>query len=159
MAAVVQHLERPPHAFDVFIRVGGVGVIVVEPIGDAVAELLPVAAIPKHALPAPPVELGNAQRFDLRFAADPKLLFDLDLDRQAVRVPSRLAQHTKPLHGPMATEEVLDGPGEDVMDTGLTVRGRRALEEHETWAAFAGWQCALEQADGEPRGQYLALPV
>ncbi len=64
-------------------------------------------------------------------AADAELLLDLDLDRQAVRVPSRLARHAKSLHRAVAAEEILDRAREDVMDARAAVRRRRALEEHE----------------------------
>ena len=89
---VVQRRERPPHALDVVVAVRDVRIAVVEPEADALAQLLPVAAVLPDALAAEPVELLDADLFDLLLAADAELLLDFDLDGKAVRVPARLAR-------------------------------------------------------------------
>jgi len=82
--------------------------LVVEPIPHASAQTFPIAAVLEHALATEAIELADAQRFDLLLAADAELLFDFDLDGQAVRVPAGFSRHEKALHRSIATEEILD---------------------------------------------------
>src|SRR5262249_37061744 len=117
------------------------------------------AAILEHAFATEPVELRDAERFDLLLATDAELLLDLDLDGQAVRVPARFARHAKSLHRAIAAEKIFDRAREDVMDAGLAVRRRRPLEEHERRRALAGGQRLLEEILGVPAREQLALEV
>src|SRR6185436_8985801 len=105
------------------------------------------------------IELGDAQLLDLLLAADAELLLHLDLDRQAVRVPTGLAQHVEPLLRAMPGEQVLDRARKHVMDTGLAVRGRWTLEEDEAPGGVARFQRALEEPLGPPLRQQLALEI
>ena len=53
------------------LRVRDVGIVVVEPVADALAQLLPVAAVLQHALAAQPVELARRRLLlDVLLAAD-----------------------------------------------------------------------------------------
>src|SRR3989442_532578 len=106
---VVQPLQEPPHRLDVLGRVGDVGALVVEPVGDPLGEIFPVRLVREHVLAAQRVELLDAERLDLLLAADVQLLLDLDLDRQAVRVPARDARDAVPEHRLIAAHQVLDG--------------------------------------------------
>src|ERR1051325_8724613 len=119
--------------------------LVVEPVADSFAQPLPVAAILEDALAAAPIKFGDADRFDLLLAADAELFLDLDLDRQTVRVPPRLASDAIPLHRAMTAEEILDRAGEDVMDAGAAIRRRRPLEEDPWLSALVLLQRLMEQ--------------
>src|SRR5689334_14447969 len=134
---VEQRLQRPPDALDVIVAVRDVRVLVVEPVADARAQLLPIAAILEHALTTQPIELGNTECLDLLLAADAELFFDLDLDGQSMRVPTCFPRHTEALHRAVTTEEIFDRAREHVMDARLAVGGRRTFEEHERRRARA----------------------
>ena len=133
--------------------------LVVEPVADARAQLLPLAAILEHALAAEPIELGDAERLDLLLAADAELLLDLDLDRQAVRVPARLSRDTEALHRAMAAEEILDRAREHVMDARPAVRRRRTFEEHEVGAPSRARRASARRDPPLPAREQLALDV
>ena len=97
--------------------------LIVEPVADPLAQLFPIVLVLEHALAAATIELGDAERFDLRLAVEAELLLDLDLDRQPVRVPSRLARHVKSLRrkvseagGNPALIETVRGVGYRVTD-------------------------------------------
>src|SRR6185503_2128786 len=76
-----------------------------------------------------------------------------------VRVPTGLAQHVEPLLRAMPGEQVLDRARKHVVDTGLAVRGRWTLEEHEAPGGVARFQRALEEPLGPPLRQQLALEI
>src|SRR3990170_4838037 len=135
-AATKQRRNRPPYAFDVLIRVGDVRIGVVEPISDALAHRFPVGLVAPDALATHLVESLDSDLLDLLLGgAHAELgldaLFDLDLHRQAVRVPSGFARHVEAAHGAVPAEQILDGPREDVVDARPSVGGRRAFEENE----------------------------
>src|ERR1043166_1159751 len=133
--------------------------LVVEPVRDARAQLLPITAILEDTLATEPVELGDAERFDLLLAADAELLLELDLDRKPMGVPSRFARHAESLHRPMAAKQVLDRSGEHVVDARLAVRRRRTLKEHERRRAGARVERLAEEILLLPSREQLALDV
>src|SRR5205814_2908924 len=59
-SAIKKRLQRPPYTLDIVVRVRDVRMRIIEPERDAGAQTLPVAAIPKHAFAAEPIELGDA---------------------------------------------------------------------------------------------------
>ena len=79
----------------------------------------------------------DAVGFDLLLGVDAQLFADLDLDRQAVRVPAGLALAAVAAHGAVAGEQVFDGPGEAVAGMRHAVGRRRAFVKDEP-AAGAG---------------------
>src|SRR5687768_4948096 len=62
---------------------------------------------------------------------DPQLLANLDLHRQAVRVPARLAVAAVAAHRAIAGEQVLDGARQTVPGMRQAVGGRRAFIKNE----------------------------
>ncbi len=157
---VVQLPQQPPHRLDVVARVGDVGVLVVEPVGDAVRQRFPVAFVREHAFAAQRVELRHAVRLDLRLAGDVQLLLDFDFDGQAVRVPPRDAGDALPQHGVVAADQVFDRAREDVMDAGAAVGRRRPFEKHERRPVASRLLHLLEQALVLPgREELLLQPV
>ena len=112
--------------------------LVVEPVRDPVGEGLPLRLVLEHALPGAGVELLHAEALDVLLPAELELLLDLDLHRQPVGVPAGDAGDRFALHRVEAADQVLDGPGEDVMDAGPAVGGRRTLVEHEGRPALRG---------------------
>ena len=89
--AVEQVLQRPPDAFDVALMVGDVGLVQIDPEAEPLGQPLPLLRVAKDALQALVDERLDAVGFDLFLRVDAQFLADLDLDRQAVRVPAGLA--------------------------------------------------------------------
>ena len=136
-ALVPQRRQAPPHAFDVLRVHGAVRGACVDPKTDALREPLPLVQISLHRLPAAPVELRDAKRLDLGFAADAELLLDLEFDRQTVAIPTALAFDKPPAHGVKAWEDVLEHTRKHVVGAGPAVRRRRSLVEDVRLAARA----------------------
>ena len=92
------------------------------------------------------IEFGDAVLFDFAFMLESELFLDFDLHRQSVRVPTRFAMDLEAAHGPVAADEILDGPRENVMDAGFAVRGRRAFVERVVGGALPGFDALFEYA-------------
>ena len=139
--------QQPPDRLDVAVGVGVVRVVQVDPEADALGEPLPLREVRGHALLAELVELGDAVGLDLPLAVDAQAALDLELDRQAVRVPARLARHSVAAHGLVAREEVLEDARDDVVRARPAVGGRRPLVEHEDRRVLAAlrllWKMSL----------------
>src|SRR4030095_11060516 len=103
------------------------------------------------------VELGDAEGLDLLLAGEAEALLDLDLDGQAVGVPSRLAGHMVAAHGAEAREEILDHARDHVADVRHVVRRRRSLEEDEVPPRGRLRQGFLEDAPALPLLEHLLL--
>ena len=73
----------------------------------------------------------DAVGFDLFLGVDAQLFADLDLDRQAVRVPAGFALAEVAAHRLVAREEVLDRPRQAVAGVRHAVGRRRAFVEDE----------------------------
>ncbi len=126
----IPHLaEEPPHALDVGVVHRPVRIGHVEPHADASGQCGPVLDVALHGFAAPLVERLDAEFFDLGLAGEAQLLLDLDLDREAMAVPARLAGHVLAPHGVEPRVDVLEEPGPDVVDPGTPVGRRRALVE------------------------------
>src|SRR5207245_8743137 len=94
--------------------------------------------------------------FDLELAGDLELLLDLDLDRQAVRVPACFPLDVKALHRLVAAEQVFERARQDVVGGGLAVGRGCALVEDESGRASPrakrSWKmpCAFRPASTRP---------
>ena len=128
-ALLVDGLERPPLGLDIVVVVGDVRVLHIRPVAHAVGHVLPLALVFPDGFFALLDERLDAVFLDLLLAVEPQQLFHLQLDRQAMRVPARLAQHIVALHRAVARDDVLDAAGEDMADMRLAVRRRRAVVE------------------------------
>ena len=73
---------------------------------------------------------------DRLFSRDSELLVDLVLDGDAVGVPAKATLNVKPLHGPVARDDILDRRGEKVTIMGKPSRERRAIVERVARSAF-----------------------
>ena len=65
--------------------------------------------------------------FDLLFAIKPQHLFDFQLNRQPVRIPTRLTQHIISLHRLIPRDQIFDTPRQYVPDMRLAVGCRRSV--------------------------------
>src|SRR5687768_4441210 len=157
--ALKQRGERPPDALDVFVGIRDVRLVVIEPEPDSLAHLFPVGLVSPDAFPAESVELLDADLLDLLLAADAELLLHLDLNGESVRVPAGTPCDVKSLHRAMAGEQVLDGPGENVMNTGASVGRRRSLEKDERRLPLGGAQGTGKEIVALPALQDLLLQL
>jgi len=75
-----------------------------------------------------------------------ELLFDLNLDRQAVGVPSGFAVDPEAFHGFIAADGVFDRPRNDMMNARAAVGGRRAFEKDERFPVARLFDRSMENA-------------
>ena len=141
--------QRPPDRLDVVVVEGPVGVVHVDPEADPFGQRLPVVDVAEHRVSAALVELGDSELLDPFLRGDAELLLDLQLHRQPMAVPARLARHEVAAHRLVARVDVLEDAREHVVGAGAPVGGRRALVE-------APDRCTL--ALGELAGEDVALP-
>ncbi len=146
-------LEDPPDRFDIVVGIGDIGILEIDPEADAAGDLIPFLQIGPDALTAFGIELVNAVGDDLVLALEAELLFDLDLDRQAVGIPAGLAFDAVALHGAQAADGVLDGAGDDMVNAGPSIGGRGAFEKDEGFVFVAFGDAALENMVLVPPGQ------
>ena len=157
-ASVEDLLELPPDALDVLGGEGPVGGVEVRPVADALGEGPPVVDVAEHGLLAEPGELGDSDLvLDLLLARDPEALLHLDLDREAVGVPSGAALDEVAAHGLEATEEILVGPSPDVVEAGLAVGGGWSLVEDPRGGVGPVGHRALEDLVLGPAGLLVGL--
>jgi len=157
LAALVEEVlppefgQRPPHRLDVGVPVGQVGAVHVEPVADPIGHPPPLAFVGADAFEAGAVELLDPVVLDLLLAGEAELLLDLDLHRQAVRIPTALARHTPPGHRAEPGVEVLDHAGDDMADVGHVVGCRWTLVERELApVVVAGHKRGLEHPFASP---------
>ena len=129
-------LERPPLRFDKVVVIGDIRVLHIGPEADGLGEILPHALVFPHAFLALFDERLQPVGLDLILAVDVQELFDLQLDREAVGVPTGLPGNHIAFHRPVAGDHVLDDTGEDMPDMGFAVRGGGAVVEGIGWAAL-----------------------
>jgi hypothetical protein len=152
-ALVPDLAQQPPHRLDVLVGEGVVGVAEVDPEADAFGEPLPILEIGSDALATELVELGDAVLLDLPFAVDAQAALDLELHRQAVRVPAGLARHAVAAHRLVAREEVLEDARDDVVRAGAAVGGGRAFVEDVDRGVVPALEALLEDPLVLPEGE------
>ena len=157
---LVRHpLQRPPHRFDILVGIGNIRIVHVGPEANPLGHPFPLALILPHRFLTFLNERLDAVSLDLLLAVQAQLLFHLQLHRQAVGIPPRLAQHLLALHGLVAGDQVLDGPGLDMADVGLSVGRGRAVVEGEGVPALALVDGLLKDVLPLPEGLHLLLPA
>ena len=130
--AIVERAQRPPDALDVRGGHREVGVGVVEPVSQPVAHRLPDGGDLERARPARFAEPCDPVLLDLLLRPEPEPFLDLELDREAVAVPTGHRAHDpEPAHPAVAQVDVLERAGEQVTHVGVPVRCGGALGETE----------------------------
>ena len=137
LVALVQHallvdlLQAPPFGLDIVVVIGDVGMLHVDPVAHLVAHLLPFMQVFPYAFLAFRDKGLDAVFLDLGLSVQPQALLHLQLDRQAVGVPSGDAQGALPLHRLIPRDQILDHPGFDMADMRLSVGRGRSVEKGE----------------------------
>ena len=130
-------LQNPPFAFNVFVVVGDVSVLKVNPKGNALSKFFPILDVFKDGLAAEFVELGDAEFLNLAFAGEAEFFLNFNFHRQAVSIPAAAADDVIAAHDPVAQEDVLERARKDVVHAGASVGGRRAFVKDKFGAAAA----------------------
>ena len=118
---------------------------------------LELADVPQHALATFFVEGGDAVGLDVALTEKAQLLFDGELDRQAVTVVAGFARHVPTLHRLEAGEQIFEDPRLDVMRAGFAIRGRWAFVEDPRSTVSGLFEAALEDLTRLPARQHLML--
>ena len=93
------------------------------------------------------------------FVLEAELLLDLELDRQAVAVPARLARDEVAAHRLVAREHVLEDARQDVVGAGAPVGRGRALVEDERLRALAAAHRLVEDVALAPALEHALLEI
>ena len=144
VALVEETAHRPPDRLHVPGRAGQKTVTVVEPVTHAVGERLPGGDGLVHQLATAPVERFDAEVLDLRPGGDAHFPLDRQLDGKPVCVPAGPPRRVPSGHRLVAPEEVLDGPGGDVVRGGRPVGRRWRFVEIESWTSSPSRQAGIE---------------
>ncbi len=155
----VEHrLQVPPDRLDVVGAQRPVGRIHVDPVADARGQSGEFVDVGVDGLPAEPGELGDADLLlYLLLPRDPELLFDLDLDRQPMRVPAGPAGHVGAVHGAEAAEQVLVDAGPHMVQAGHAVGRGGPFVEDPGRSPLALLDGPFEDAVPRPAGQFGLL--
>ena len=156
-AAPVDLRQRPPDRLDVALVERAVGVLEIDPEADPLGQPVPLRQEREHRLAALLVESRDPVLLDLRLVPYPELLFDGDLDRQAVAVPAALALDAMAAHRLKARVDVLEHAREHVVGAGRAVGRRRALVEDPPRRALARAQRLGEHVALAPALQHSQL--
>ena len=158
-APVKEVLQAPPDALNIGGFQGGVGVLQVHPVGDALGKGLPLLLVGEDGLAAGLVEALNAVGLNLPLALEAELLLHLQLHGKPVGVPACPPGRVVAPHGLVAGEEVLVAPGLGVAHVGEAVGGGRALVDGVAGTAFAVFHALLEDLFPLPEGQDLLFQL
>ncbi len=151
--------QDPPEGLNVLVLHGHVGVLQVHPEGHALGQGFPLVQVLPDRLLAHLVEASHAVLLDLGLAGEPQALLHLQLHGQAVGVPAPFAQDVVALHGLVAGEHVLEGPGQHMVDAGAAVGCGRPLEEDVLRPPFPLLHAALKDVLLPPQLQDALLQV
>ena len=154
-ALVEELLQQPPQRLDVFVVVGDVRIVHVDPVAHLAREVLPDARELHHRLAARAVVLLDGDLLADVFLGDAELLLDAQFHGQSVSVPSGLAVHEVALLRLVAAEYVLDRAGHDVVDAGHAVCRGGTLVEYERGMALAGRDAFVERVACVPFAEHV----
>ena len=126
-ALVPDFLQCPPFGLDKIIFIGDIRMLHIRPETDDIGELLPHALVLPDRLTALADERLHAVFLNLLLAIESQSLLDLELNRQAMRIPAGLAQNILALHGLIARQQILDDTREHMADMRLAIRRRRTI--------------------------------
>ena len=124
-AFVVKLSEQPPNALHVFRSVGNVRVLHIDPISHFFGELVPDVCVAHNRLFTSFV-VGIYTDFGADvFFGNAELLFNAELYRQAVGVPSGFAVNLLSFERLVTTKDIFNGAAHDVVNAGQTIGRRR----------------------------------
>ena len=129
---VEERLQRPPHALHVRRVHRSVGMLVVEPVAEPSAHLLPDRRDLEGTGTALFAEPFDTVRLDLLLRLEPVAFLDLEFDGEAVTVPAGHRAHdAHPAHSSVAQLDVLEDPRHEMPEVRSPVRRRGPFGETE----------------------------
>ena len=147
--------EQPPQGFDIFVVVGDVRIVHVDPVPHLAGQVFPRPREFHDGLAAGAVVLLDRNLPADVFLGDAELLFDAQLHGKPVRIPARLAVHEIPLLRLVAAKDVLDRAGHDMVDAGHPVGRRGAFVEYERGVPLARGDALVECVAGVPFAEHV----
>ncbi len=121
--------QGPPDRFDIVILIGDIGVVHIGPKTDPFRHLLPFTLIFPDRFFAFLDKGFHTKGLDLFLAIQTQPFFDFQFDRKPMGIPAGLAGDIVALHGPVAGDQVLDDPGQDMAGMGHAIGGGRTVIE------------------------------
>ena len=152
---VEELLEEPPQRLDVFVVIGDVGIVHIDPVAHLAGQVLPHARKLHDGFAAGAVVLLDGDLFADVLLGDAELLLDAQFDRKSVRIPPRLAVHEVALLRLVTAKNVLDRTGHDVVDARRAVGRRGAFVEYERGVSFARGDAFMECIAGVPLAEHV----
>ena len=131
----VHLFKRPKLAFDIVVVIGDIWVLHIDKIAKALGYVFPNLFILPNAGLAILDKLFNAILFNVLLTVKAFGFFNLNLNRQTMRVPPGLARNKIPLHGFKARDNVFHRAGKRVADMRFAIRCWRPLIERKHLAA------------------------
>ena len=124
---LIELRKHPPQGLDIFVVVGDIGVLHIDPITHLTGQFVPQVGVLHHRLTAGAVVLLDGDFLPDILFGYPQFLLHAQFDRQPVGIPSRLAMDKKSLLSLVATEYVLYRPSHHVVNPRHPVGRGRSL--------------------------------
>ena len=123
---VVELLQKPPQRLDILIVVGDIRMVHVDEVSHLLSNLTPLLGKLHDVLAALMVvvlcrDVFRRRRIVYILLRDAKFLLHAELHGQSVGIPAGLTLHLEAAHSLIPVEGVLDGAGQHVVDTGVSV--------------------------------------
>ena len=126
-ALIPKLLYYPPAGFNILIIHSDIGMLQVNPEGDALGHCLPFLEVTKDALPAASVKSVNAIFLNLGFTGKAQVSFHFQLYRQSVCIPTCDAGGVIALHCLIAWYNILEYTSQHMMYAWATISRRWSL--------------------------------
>ena len=147
--------QQVPQRLDVFVVVGDIGILHVDPVPHLAREALPLVGIGHHLAAAGIVVLFDRDfRPDILFG-DSEFLLDAQFHGQAVGIPASLAVHKETALRLVTADNILDRAGHHVVDARTAVGRGRPLVKHERGVSLARGYAFAERILSVPLFQNL----
>ena len=159
---IIKLLEQPPKGLDVFVVVSDIGMVKVNEIAHLFGQFAPFGRKLHHILTTFVVIvlhrdiLAGSVVVDISLC-DAQFLFHTKFHRESVGVPTSLSVHLETFHRLVAVESILDGAGEHMVDSGMTVGRRRSLEEDKLRASFPFVNALVEDVELFPVLEHILI--
>ena len=154
-----EFLQDPPSGFDVVVIQRNVGVIHVDQVTHALGHFSPHLFVGEYGFFTLFVEGADSVGFDVLLSGHLQLLFHFDLHGQSVGIPAGLTVDRISLHGLVTAYRVFQCSRDYVVDTGLTVGGRRSFIEYEGGHSLSRRDALFQQLVLHPFVSLLVLQL
>ena len=148
-----------PKRLDVWILIGDIRVLEIQPVCDTAREALPLSFEFPYGLTALRIVGGNAVCLDVFLALESQLFLNLNLNGKAMRIPPAFAEHKISAHCLIAADDVFEDPSNNMVDAGVAVCRRWTFKEHERRVPLALFHAFLEDIIVFPESEYALFEL